>query len=286
MINFNGDLLPKNALYLNAGNRGFSHGDVISVYFRWVNGRIVFLEVHYFFLMAALRQMRMDVPMHFTMEFLEQQAGYLAAACGFSDAPVRFKFSVFRRQSDKNGVNHGSIGYVLEAVKLSTVNYIHHRDTPFRSDLFKDHFIYNDSLTALPLNNLVISELASIYAMENGLQTCILLNNQKEVCESLEGTLFIRFGNTILAPNDNSGCKHSVLRSQFLKFIQKDAQYTLEMRPISPFELPQADELFALGELGEFRSITDYKKTSYTSEAAQYLSENFNDWIKFEFSIN
>ncbi len=38
-----------------------------------MNGKILFWEDHYFRLMASMRIMRMEIPMNFTMEFLEAQ---------------------------------------------------------------------------------------------------------------------------------------------------------------------------------------------------------------------
>jgi branched-chain amino acid aminotransferase len=279
MINFKGDLLPNNSLYFDSGNRGFSDGDVLSFYFRAVNGKLIFLESHYFELMASMRQLRMEVPMDFTMEFLEQQILYLTNACGLSQSPCRIKFSVFRESWEDSWKSSSGIGYIIEAEALSSVMYNHFHNLPYRSDLFKDHLVFKDSLSALPLNYMIIRTLASIYKNENGLQTCILLNNDREVCDSLDGTLYVRFGNTIITPDDKSGCKHTVLRTQFNKFLKESVNYNLETRPVSPFDLPKADELFSLGELSEFRSISDYKKTSYPYESASQLAQNFYDWI-------
>jgi branched-chain amino acid aminotransferase len=279
MINYKGDLLPKNTLYLDSVNRGFSHGDVLCFYFRALNGKIMFLESHYFQLMASMRQLRMEVSMDFTMEFLEQQSLYLTNACGLTQTPSRIKFSVFRESWEDTWKNRSDIGYIIEAEPLSSAKYNHFQNMRYRADLFKDHLVYKDSLSSLTLNALMIPTLASIYKNENGLQTCILLNNEREVCDSLDGTLYVRFGSTIITPDDKSGCKHSVLRTQFNKFLNESVNFNLETRAVSPFDLPKADELFSLGELSEFRSISHYKKTSYSYESASQLAQKFHDWI-------
>ena len=52
-------------------------------------------------------------------------------------------------------------------------------ESEFKVDLFKDYYIQNDLLSNLKTNNKLINVLAGIYANENNLDNCILLNNKK-----------------------------------------------------------------------------------------------------------
>ena len=73
MVNFNGDLLETSEAKLNLENRGYKYGDAIFETLKVVNGKIFFLEDHYFRLMSSMRILRMDIPMNFTMEFFEEE---------------------------------------------------------------------------------------------------------------------------------------------------------------------------------------------------------------------
>ena len=70
MINFNGTLLEENTV-LSTENRGYAYGDALFETIKTSGGKILFWEDHYFRLMASMRIMRMEIPMNFTMEFLE-----------------------------------------------------------------------------------------------------------------------------------------------------------------------------------------------------------------------
>ena len=72
MINFNGTLLENNTI-LTTQNRGYAYGDALFETIKVVSGKILFWEDHYFRLMASMRIMRMEIPMNFTMEFLEEE---------------------------------------------------------------------------------------------------------------------------------------------------------------------------------------------------------------------
>ena len=72
MINFNGKLI-ENITFISSDNRGYKYGDALFETLKVVHGKILFWEDHYFRLMSSMRIMRMEIPMNFTMEFLEQE---------------------------------------------------------------------------------------------------------------------------------------------------------------------------------------------------------------------
>jgi len=72
MINFNGSIVSEDANVL-VQNRGFLYGDAVFETVKIVNGKILFLEDHYFRLMSSMRVVRMEIPMNFTMEYMEEQ---------------------------------------------------------------------------------------------------------------------------------------------------------------------------------------------------------------------
>ena len=72
MINSNGSLLNVDSTLLS-NNRGFLYGDAVFETLKICNGKILFWEDHYFRLMASMRILRMEIPMNFTLEYLENQ---------------------------------------------------------------------------------------------------------------------------------------------------------------------------------------------------------------------
>ena len=73
MVNYNGQIIDDKEFYLNVNNRGLLFGDALFETLRVVNGKLIFWEDHYLSLMSAMRILRMEIPMSFTMEFLEGQ---------------------------------------------------------------------------------------------------------------------------------------------------------------------------------------------------------------------
>jgi branched-chain amino acid aminotransferase len=72
MINYNGELLSSDSNISNT-NRAFLFGDGVFETLKIVNNKILFLEDHYFRLMASMRIVRMQIPNNFTLEYIEEQ---------------------------------------------------------------------------------------------------------------------------------------------------------------------------------------------------------------------
>ena len=73
MVNVNGCLVAKEKATISIFNRGFNYGDSVFETLRVSFGKILFLEDHYFRLMASMRILRMEIPMNFTLEYIENQ---------------------------------------------------------------------------------------------------------------------------------------------------------------------------------------------------------------------
>ena len=72
MINYNGLIVENSGIQIQE-NRGFLYGDAVFETLKVLDNKILFLEDHYFRLMASTRILRMDLPMNFTMEYFETQ---------------------------------------------------------------------------------------------------------------------------------------------------------------------------------------------------------------------
>ncbi len=275
MVNFNGDLVPDTSHFLNHMNRGLRYGDALFETLRFNGTRILFWEDHYFRLMASMRQLRMEIPMNFNMDHAEAEIRKTLAADGRADQPARVRITVYRDAGGRYAPDGLDIGYIIESEPLETPGYAL-VESPCRADLFKDYFVYADRLSGIKHNNRLVQVLGSIFASENGLDTCILLNHKKEVTSALSGNIFFRKGDRIRTPPLESGCLEGIMRKQLLGLIEDSDRYVPETDTISPFDLQQADELFYTNAIVGIRPITAYRKATYASDAARYLVGRLN----------
>lgn len=277
MINLNGQLVESidNSL---AANRGFLFGDAVFETLKIVDNKILFLEDHYFRLMASMRIMRMEIAMNFTMEYFESQILALTKNLEIADC-ARCRFSVYRNPGGFYSPKSNEISFVIKAEKLTNKTF-QQNNRSYEVELFKDFHVAKNLLSTLKTNNKAINVLASIFAKENDFQNCLLINESKNVIEATNGNIFMVLGNTITTPPISEGCLNGILRKQIISIVKKTNDYTIVEEPISPFDLQKADELFITNIISGIQPITKYRKKEFATNCANLLTEKLNTLIQ------
>ncbi|RAV28796.1 aminotransferase class IV [Sinomicrobium soli] len=275
MINFNGELLPDTSLFLNQQNRAWRYGDGLFETIRVVNSKIFFWEEHYLRLMASMRILRMEIPMNFTMEYLEGEIGRTISENSLNTAAVRVRLGVYRKPGGLYLPQSRGVEYVIETAPLKNPFYTL-EEKGETVELFKDHWVSSGLLSTLKSNNRIINVLASVYADENGYDNCLLLNEKKNVVEAINGNIFLVKGNTIKTPPLSDGCINGVLRKQLIGIISKMEDYTLEEASVSPFELQKSDELFTTNVIRGICPVSAYRKKRFATGVSRNLLAKLN----------
>ena len=273
MINYNGDLVDSQTLISNS-NRSFLYGDGVFETIKVVNNKILFFEDHYFRLMASMRIVRMQIPPNFTLEFLESQILELLKSNAIENS-ARIRFTVFRNDGGFYLPATRQISYLIQSFALDNKLYIAAFDK-YEVDLFKDFFIAKQLLSTLKTTNKMINITGSIFADENGFQNCLLLNNEKNVVEALNGNIFMLIENQLITPPIADGCLNGIMRKQVLRLSKSNADITFLEQSISPFDLQKADELFITNVITGIQPISKYRKKEFKSDFAVKLIQQIN----------
>ena len=276
MINFNGDLIPtSNNLLFN--NRAFLYGDGVFETLKIVNNKILFFEDHYFRLMSSMRIVRMEIPMNFTIEFLEQQIIDTAKANNCSNS-ARIRFTVYRNSGGYYLPETNEISYLIDAKPIQDAQYSI-SNNKYEVDLYKDFFVTKQLLSSIKSTNKLINITGSIFAKENDLDNCLLMNDAKNVIEALQGNIFMVVGNKIITPPVSEGCLNGVMRKQIIELSKKIENLEIIEAIISPFDLQKADELFITNVIKGIQPITQYRKKSFETKMSYLLLDRLNDLI-------
>lgn len=274
MINFNGNI-QENKEILSIENRGYTYGDALFETIKAVHGKLFFWEDHYFRLMASMRIMRMEIPMNFTMEFLEEQIQNTLTANQLNNASARIKILVHRIEGGLYLPESNDVNFVISAKAIDSDYYLHVNEN-YVVDLFKDYYVSPSLLSTLKTNNKVLNVVGSVYAKENNLNNCLILNTDKKVVEALNGNVFLVKDNIIKTPPLSDGCLKGVMRKQIIEILEHIPDYQFEEASISPFELQKADELFITNVIVGIQPITNYRKKQFSQEVSKELLQKLN----------
>ncbi|WP_330442022.1 aminotransferase class IV [Flavobacterium sp. C4GT6] len=278
MINYNGNLTENTNISVEQ-NRGFLYGDAVFETLKVVDGKILFAEDHYFRLMASMRIVRMEIPMHFTMEYMEKQVKNLATALNIN-ASCRVRLTFFRKSGGFYLPTTNDSEFIITAEALQEPLYSFTENSTYEVDLFKDFYVTKQLLSTIKSTNKMVQITGSIFAHENGLDNCLLINDEKNVIEALQGNIFMLKGKKLITPPVTDGCLNGIMRKQVLAIARKTEGLEVSEESISPFELQKADEIFITNVIKGIQPITKYRKKEYGSTLASELIKKLNVLIR------
>lgn len=268
MVNFNGALIAETEVQLSTQNRAFKYGDAIFETIKVINGKVVFLEDHYFRLMASMRMLRMKIPMKFTLEFFQEEILKLVNTLP-QGTTHRIRLSVFRKDGGLYTPKTNEVDFIIEGGLLENT-----LKTTYKIDVFKDFYNYSGLLSTVKTTNRMLNTLAAVFAEENDLDNCVLLNERKGVVEAINGNIFVVKGTVIKTPALTEGCIKGIVRKKVIEIVQKHPEYTLEETTISPFEIQKADEVFITNAIVGVQPVTNYRKKEFTSEITSKIKSS------------
>lgn len=281
MVNFNGILFSEEVEIFNGNNRGLKYGDALFETIRYVKGTLFFWEDHYFRLMASMRMLRMEIPMEFTLEFLEEEIKKTITENALDDGAARVRLTVFRKEGGLYTPQTNNVSYLIEVSPLTSPFYLIH-DAIYEVELFKEYYINKDKLSNLKTTNKILNVVAGIYAKENGYDNCILINTDKQVVETINGNLFLVKDTIVKTPPLADGCLDGILRKKLIEILATTEDIHLLEESISPFELQKADELFITNCIQGIQPITKYRKKEFGNTISKKLAGRLNAKMRID----
>ena len=281
MVNINGTLYQDFEANIPTNNRGLAYGDSVFETIKFNNNKPVFWEAHYFRLMASMRILRMEIPMHFTPEFLENEIVNLVQSFPNNAISYRVKITVYRDSEGFYTPTSNNVSYIISAQELSSDLYEINKGH-YEIELFKDYLISPNLLSTLKTNNKAVNVVGSIFAKENNYNNCLLLNTDKSIIEALNGNIFLIKGNTVKTPPLDDGCLKGIVREKLIEIISKSPDFELSESSISPFELQKADELFITNVIQGIVPITKFRKKEFSADICSKLLVLLNTKLRLD----
>lgn len=273
MINYNGQLQAFDTLPLDAISRSLKYGDGVFETIRMRDNQLLFIEDHYFRLMASMRILRMAIPMEFTPEFFVEQAALLAEETAIING--RLRLQVVRNSSGLYTPDtNNSCVWWMELEELDSGDY-QWNNKGLKVELFKDHYIQAGLLSTLKTANSLPYVLAGIFGKENGFDAMLMVNDKKMLVESNAANVFVLTGNVLKTAPLEDGPLRGVFRKNIIAWA-KEVDLEILEESINPFELQKADEIWLTNTIHGIQWVETYRKRTYVGSKAKQLIESLN----------
>jgi branched-chain amino acid aminotransferase len=260
-INFNGKIIPADQPVLLASNRGYRYGDGLFETMKVFNGKLILGSFHFERLFAALSLLKFNVPKLFTIEKGEKEILILSAKNECSEL-ARVRLSVFRGNGSLYDQNE-ELQYIIECWPINESVHKLNEDG-LVIDIYSEARKACDMFSNIKSANFLPYTMAALYARENKLNDCLVMNTAGNISDSTIANIFIIKNELIITPALSEGCVKGVIRRYLLERL-KIAGYNIEESSISVSDLENADEVFLTNAINGIRWIKQFRDKTYAN---------------------
>lgn len=253
---------------LQLKNRAFLSGDAVKVSFFVRDAKLIMDEECYFFLMASMRKMRMNIPLSYTLEFFQSVFNKeVIEGKGLKNGIINFQ--VFRNM-DGFTLSKSSVSYYYEIVEMEDVLSVFER--PLEMDLIKEINVNNNLLSSIRVHSPE-NIYGEIYAQENDLDDVIFLNPSKRIARAGSGNLLFLEGDIIKIPKQSEGAYISPLMENFVTFLHKNKLGDIQEHEIIAFESQKAEEILLISDEKGLFSVGKIRNKTFGKSRFLELTE-------------
>lgn len=257
---------------IHVRNRAFLFGDAVKVSFFIRNSELIMDEECYFFLMASMRKMRMNIPLSYTLEFFQSLFKQdVIERKGIRNGIINFQ--VFRN-TDAATLSKSSVSYFYEVTETEDLLAIHLK--PLELDLIKEINVNNNLLSNIRVHSPE-NIYGGIYAQENDLDDVILLNPNKRIARATSGNLLFLEGNVIKVPKQSEGAYISPLLENFVTFLHKNSLADIQEHEIIAFESQKAEEIMLVSDEKGLFSVGKIRNKTFGNNRFLELTESWRN---------
>lgn len=276
----NDELVEESNFNISKDNRAFRYADGLFESMKYSHGKVHFLEDHYFRLMGSMRFLRMEIPMTWTPEFLEEKVKVLMDENGLSDKAAKLRLTVYRSGGGLYKPNTNQIEYLIECSEVEHQDYVLN-EKGLNIEAFQYHHKPAGLLSNMKTLSCSIYTLATIFAKENGLDDALLLNEAGLLLEASSANIFLLTGNKVSTPRIENGCLKGIVRKVLVEELPEWG-YEIEEKDLRPFDLVKAEEVFLTNASSGIRWVAGYKKKNYTNDKVKDIAARLNKLTSYK----
>jgi branched-chain amino acid aminotransferase len=270
-INVNGKSLTRDKAFITPDNHSYRYGDGIFETIKVKNGKLLLGHLHFDRFFRGLSALKMIIPKLFTAQNLEKEIIDLCRKnkCG---RLARVRLSVSRGAGGLYDVDE-NFQWIIECWPLNNeVNKLN--ENGFILDVFPDGKKNCDAFANLKSASHLPYVMAALFAKENKLDDCLLLNSYGRICDSTIANLFwIKNGN-VFTPPLSEGCIDGVRRRYLIQSLQGTGHMVRET-VCELNDLEDADEIFLTNAIREIRWVKQFRSKAYANPVARNIFEDY-----------
>lgn len=252
---------------ISTQNRSFKYGDGLFESMVMFSNEIPLLQAHYERLIRGMSMLKMTIPDYLMPDFLQNHILTIAEEKQVNHAFIRLL--VFRDSEGKYTPKTNQAGILLEIYEIENQEFVLNAKG-LTIDIFTEIPKPINSLSSVKTNNCLLYVLAGIFAKEQQLDDCLLINTNRNIIESATANLFLVKDKICITPPLSDACLPGVMRKKVMKTIQEKGLQLIEKSLTIP-DLLAADELFLTNAVRGIRWVKQFRDKVYANQIIKII---------------
>lgn len=271
----NGELEDVREVGLNPRNRAFLFGDGLFESIKVVNGKPLFVSVHFSRLAEGMKALRIsEGNTGLNAERLEREILQLLKHCQINKGG-RVRVTLFRNHGGFYLPTGDGYSYVISVIP-DTINSYELNTEGLVVNLYTEVKKQITPLSHFKTINCLNYILASINAKTAQLDDVLLVNEKENIIESTNSNLFIVSNGVLYTPAISDGCVGGTMRMQIINLALENNIKVYECS-LTPQHLLAADEMFLTNAIQGVKWVSSYRMKRYFHKMSDLLLSKLNE---------
>lgn len=192
---------------------------------------------------------------------------------------VRIRLSIFRKNGGLYSPENNDYTYIITASKAGQP-LLHFYANNYTLGLYSDNFKNHSTYSFIKSSSATFFVLAAIAAKKSTYNDFIILNNKRELCETIAHNIFIVKNNQLYTPPLSSGAVAGCYRDYVISKSKTEGIIVSEI-PLSIADLNDADEVFLTNAIKGMQSVSAFNDSYYEKHFSRFL---FEQTLNFRFT--
>jgi branched-chain amino acid aminotransferase len=272
---YNGKFYKEGTAVITPDSRALKYGDGLFETIKLEKGKLLLKEYHFERLFNGMQILTFEFPHAFTANFIENKILELAKK-NHHLSTARIRLTIFRGNGTLTENKNNLPGYIIQTWALHDDSLLNHKGLSL--GIFTSVKKSCDMLANIKTNNFLPYALAAMFAKNNNLSDCILLNTHNNICDTSIANIFIIKEKKIYTPPLSEGCIAGVIRRLLIEeMISKNDAIT--EKPLSIEDVEQADEIFLTNSINPVRWVSQFQNHHYTNMQVQLLYNKLQNFF-------
>lgn len=267
-LNYNGSITQDDTPLVTANNRSFRYGDGLFETMKMMNGHIQLGQYHFDRLFHGMALLQFQWPAYFTADWLTAQ---VLALCSKNqhEKRARVRLMVFRGDGGLYDLDNHSPNFIIQTWALAEDKY-QLNDDGLVIGVYRDAWKTQDRFSNCKSNNYLPYIMAAMYAKQQQLNDCLLLNSHQNICDATIANIFIVKHHVLYTPALSQGCVAGVMRRWLLERLPQ-AGYSVNESVITVDDIATADEIFLTNAIAGVRWVQSCGLQQYGSQQTKNI---------------